>query len=119
MSQWTLPCPPPNDRGWVNFFRMGVLSSATQKIFPQKDSDFVGDIHKDQKTCFSVFLLKRIFFTYHTFKINHSKGLTEDSNLHYNENYKFPKWVPTIVIKYPIFNYFSNILLKFFCRSYY
>ena len=43
MSQQVLPCTPPpqNDREWVHFFRMGVLSP---KFFPKKKVDFVGDI---------------------------------------------------------------------------
>ena len=38
MSQQTLPCTtPPNDRGWVHFFRIGVS-------FPKEKMDLVGDI---------------------------------------------------------------------------
>ena len=43
MSQQTLPCTTPqNDRGWVHFFRIGVLCH--QNFFPKEKVDFVGDI---------------------------------------------------------------------------
>ena len=43
MSQQVLPCtPPPNDRGWVHFFRMGVWCH--QNFFLKEKVDFVRDI---------------------------------------------------------------------------